>query len=360
VVHRYMRYANLLAAFTGPLLASAQSLPDSTAKGITFTGFVDVYYAYDLGHPKDDERPQFLYQYDRHNEVDLNLGLVHANYARDRVRGAIGLMAGTYAQANLINEPDLLRNVFEARVGMRLSPRKELWLDAGIFPSHIGLESAIGIDNWTLTRSVVAENSPYYLSGAKLSWTTSTKLEVAALFMNGWQRLRRVQNETPCVGTQVLWKPREGMKFNWSTFFGSDTPDSLGYYRLFNNLWWSLEGEKWGVQLGADAGVQENARGAWEDWFGAVGILRRKWTNGLAAVARAEYYSDDHQVILFTGTPHGLTTVGYSLGLDIQVMPDAFVRFEGRTFHGVDAIFESAHGPVRDNTSFTMSMAARF
>ncbi len=120
----------------------------------------------------------------------LNLGLVHVGYAKQRMRAALGLMAGTYPQANLIAEPELLRNIFEARVGLKLSKRKELWLDAGVFPSHIGLESAIGIDNWTLTRSVIAENSPYYLSGARLTWTLSKKLELAALMMNGWQRIR--------------------------------------------------------------------------------------------------------------------------------------------------------------------------
>ncbi|MEZ4789273.1 MAG: porin [Flavobacteriales bacterium] len=324
------------------------------------SAFVDVYYAYDLGHPADDERPQFIYQYDRHNEVDLNLGLVRADFTRDRVRSALGLMAGTYAQANLIGEPELLRNVFEARVGMKVFKKKELWVDAGIFPSHIGMESAIGIENWTLTRTVIAENSPYYLSGAKLTWTVSSRWEFAAVFNNGWQRLRRVQNNTPCFGTQALWSPRKGMKLNWSTFLGSDTPDSLGYYRVFNNLWWSWEGAKWCAQLGADIGLQENGRGAWDDWQGCVGVLRRRWKNGVATVVRAEYYSDDQQVILYTGTPHGLTTVGYSLGMDIEVMPDAFVRFEGRIFHGVDPVFESVHGPARDNTSFTVSMAARF
>lgn len=343
-----------------PGTVMARSDPDSLERNVKLSAFVDVYYAYDLGHPVDDERPRFLYQYDRHNEVDLNLGLVRADYTRDRVRGAFGLMAGTYAQANLIGEPELLRNVYEARVGMKLSKKRELWLDAGIFPSHIGMESAIGIENWTLTRTVIAENSPYYLSGAKLTWTVSSRWEFAAVFNNGWQRLRRIQNNTPCLGTQALWSPKDGMKVNWSTFLGSDTPDSLGHYRLFNNLWWSWEGTKWCAQLGADMGLQENGRGSWDDWQGCVGVLRRKWKNGIATVVRAEYYNDDHQVILLTGTPHGLTTVGYSVGMDIEVMPDAIVRFEGRTFHGVDAVFESVHGPVRDNSSFTVSMAARF
>ena len=83
-------------------------------------------------------------------------------------------------------------------------------------------------------------------------------------------------------------------------------------------------------------------------------------TKDLRIVGRAEYYTDPGQVMVPTGTPHGLTTLGYSLGMDLMVMPDAFVRFEARTFHGVDATFESTHGSVRDNTCFTVSMAARF
>ncbi len=257
------------ALLSGFVIAAAGAVfgqADTTASKWKVYGFVDIYYAYDFGHSTDDERPPFLYQYDRHSEVDLNLGLVHATYERDNVRAAFGLMTGTYAQANLIAEPELLRNVNEARVGLRLSKSGSLWLDAGVFTSHIGMESAIGIDNFTLTRTVMAENSPYNLSGAKLTWAVSPKLELAALFMNGWQRIRRVQDDTPCLGTQLLWTMRDGMQFNWSTFAGSDVPDSVGYYRLFNNLWWSWDGDTWGVQLGVDAGMQENGIDGWSSW----------------------------------------------------------------------------------------------
>jgi Putative beta-barrel porin-2, OmpL-like. bbp2 len=351
----------LLIVLVLPGKSSAQVEGDSLKKAtVRFSGYVDVYYAYDLGHSADDDRPPFLYQYDRHSEVDLNLGLLRVDYERENVRAAFGLMAGTYAQANLISEPELLQNVYEARVGLKLSRTKRIWLDAGILASHIGLEGAIGIDNWTLTRSIIAENSPYYLSGAKVTWAVSPKVEVAGLFMNGWQRIRRVQNNTPCLGTQVLWTMREGMKINWSTFAGSDVPDSLGYYRVFNNLWWSCEGRKWGVQLGADAGVQEDGADGWNSWAGAIGVVRRKLGERFFGVARAEYYTDPDQVMVRTGTPHGLTTLGYSLGFDLKVAEGAFVRLEGRTFHGVDAIFEDVHGSTHDNTAITVSVAARF
>lgn len=340
---------------------TVSTVADTTSdRRVTFSAFVDVYYAYDLGHSSDDERPAFLYQYDRHNEVDLNLGLIRLDLAEKNVRATFGLMTGTYPQANLISEPELLRNIYEARVGLKLSRKGSVWLDAGVFSSHIGMESAIGLDNWSLTRSIIAENTPYYLSGAKVTWGVSEKLEIAGLFVNGWQRIRRVQNDIPCFGTQVLYTPRKGVQFNWSTFAGSDTPDSLGLYRLFNNLWCSYEMGKWGVRLGADVGAQEAVTGGWNTWAGGLCVLRRKLGERYFAVARAEYYADPEQVMVPTGTEHGLTTMGYSLEFDVQVTPDAMVRVEGRTFHGVDALFEDVHGSTRDNTAITTSIAVRF
>ena len=121
-----------------------------------------------------------------------------------------------------------------------------------------------------------------------------------------------------------------------------------------------MEGKKWGWQLMADVGRQQNATNGWNTWGGAASIIRRKLSERYFAVARAEYYSDPDQVMVPTGTPHGLTTVGYSLGFDLKVMDDAFLRIEGRTFHGVDRIFHDVHGSTHDNTAITASMAARF
>ncbi|OQW43057.1 MAG: hypothetical protein A4S08_10190 [Proteobacteria bacterium SG_bin4] len=71
--------------------------------------------------------------------------------------------------ANYAAEPGILGNLYEGNVGLKLSGSNNLWLDIGVFPSHIGFESAVGKDNWTLTRSLVAENTPYFESGAKIS-----------------------------------------------------------------------------------------------------------------------------------------------------------------------------------------------
>jgi hypothetical protein len=65
---------------------------------------------------------------------------------------------------------------------MKLSKKQNLWLDAGIMPSHIGFESAVSADCWTLTRSLLAENSPYYETGIKLGYVSKDeKLYISAL-----------------------------------------------------------------------------------------------------------------------------------------------------------------------------------
>jgi len=121
------------------------------------------------------------------------------------VRANLALMAGTYANANLSAEPGVMRNILEAYAGVKISKSKNLWIDAGIFSSHIGFESAVGKDCWNLTRGILAENSPYYESGVKIGYPSEDgKWFASGLMLNGWQRIQRVEgNNTPAFGHQL-------------------------------------------------------------------------------------------------------------------------------------------------------------
>ena len=159
---------------------------------LTVSGYAELYYQYDFNKPSDNNRPGFVYSHNRHNEFNLNLGFVKAGYSADRVRANLAIGAGTYMNANYAAEPGVLKNVYEANAGIKLG-KKNLWLDAGIFPSHIGFESAIGKDCRTLTRSIAADNTPYYEAGAKLSYgSPDGKWSLTALALNGWQRIKRM------------------------------------------------------------------------------------------------------------------------------------------------------------------------
>jgi hypothetical protein len=347
------------------LTASAQMLDSA----ITISAYAEAYYGYELAQPEDHLRPGFFYSFNRHNEVNLNMGMVKLAYARKNVRGKFALMAGTYAQYNLAAEPELLRNVFEANAGVKLSTRRNLWLDVGILPSHIGFESAIGKDCWNLTRSILADNTPYYEAGARVSYASNNgKWYASGLLLNGWQRITRVNgNNTPAAGTQLTYKPNGNTTLNWSTFVGNDKPDSVSQLRIFNNLYAQLQiTERFGVIMGCDIGVEQAASGdslpgaqaASGTWITPILIPRYRLGERSYLAARVEYYQDEQGVIIATGTPKGFRTLGYSLNFDQWVNPNVLWRIEARSLSSEDAVFVDADGgPSTTNTFFTASIA---
>ena len=103
----------------------------------------------------------------------MNQALVGTRFDDGRVRGARGPQAGTYPEANCVAEPPVSQHIYEAYAGFR-SLRKA-WLDVGVFGSHIGYESAILKDNWTLTHSLAAEGSPYYEVGVRFTYAANSE-----------------------------------------------------------------------------------------------------------------------------------------------------------------------------------------
>jgi hypothetical protein len=348
------------------LLGSALSQTDSTANPLTISGYLEVYYIYDFSNPEDHNRQGFFYSYNRHNEANVNFGFIQATYKQDRVRGKLALMTGTYANANLAAEPGVLKNVFEANAGVKLSQTKDIWVDAGIFASHIGFESAIGATCWNMTRSLLADNSPYYEAGAKVSYTTpDKKWFVSGLLLNGWQRIQRVPgNQTPAFGHQLTWTPNDKITLNSSSFIGSDTPDSLRQIRYFHNLYGVIQiTEKVGLIIGCDIGAQQKSKGDsdYNTWYSPVAIIRYSPTEKLSWAARAEYYTDQGEVIISTGTPNGFQAFGYSINLDVRVTENVLWRCEARTLSSKDAIFvDRGQLPVSNNSWVGTSLSLTF
>ena len=353
--------ALLAVAFTG---VNAQEV-EKEKSPLTFSGYIETYSSYDFNEPNNHVRPGFFYSHNKHNELNLNLGFVKANYAKDNIRGNFALMAGTYAEYNLAAEQDLLKNVFEANVGVKISKTSNLWVDAGIMPSHIGFESAIGKDCQTLTRSILADNSPYYQSGAKISYTSNNeKWFVSGLILNGWQRIQRVNgNNTPALGHQLTYKPNSKVTLNSSSFIGSDTPDSTRQMRYFHNFYGQFQlHKKFGLILGFDIGAQQKSKGNndYYTWHTPVLIAKYAATDKVSIAARGEYYSDANGVIIATGTLNEFQTYGYSVNLDYLARKNVMWRIEGRSFTSQDKIFTLKDKPSNNNYFITTSLAISF
>ncbi|HRI61453.1 MAG TPA: porin [Saprospiraceae bacterium] len=350
--------------FSVPFLAGAQI--DTSALSFSFSGYAEPYYGYDFGQPENGNRPGFVYAHNRHNEFNVNIAYLKGSVNAQRFRGNLALMAGTYANANLAAEPATIQNIYEANAGVKLSKKSELWIDGGIFGSHIGFESAVGKDCWTLTRSILADNSPYYESGAKLSYTTpGGKWFFSALALNGWQRIQRVPgNSTVAGGWQVQYKPSGKITLNSSSFFGNDKPDSVSLTRVFHNFYGIFQlTDKFGLTLGFDTGSEENPREGEDSnfWYSPVIIGRYAFNDRLALAVRAEYYSDENGVIIATGTENGFKTMGFSANLDVQIHRNAVWRIEGKLYSSEDDIFLDADGKATStNACVTTSLAVWF
>lgn len=357
---KFVLLASALAIFQ---TAQAQ---DSTAAAPSFTvsGYLEAYYNYDFNRPKNNTTPSFLYNFNRAGEVNVNLGFIKGAYTSERVRANLALAVGTYMNANYAAEPGVLRNVYEANVGIRLAKKANLWLDAGIMSSHIGFESAVGKDNWALTRSLVAENSPYFESGAKLNYTTDDgKLYLAAMYLNGWQRIQRVDgNTTPAFGTQITYKPTAAVTLNYSTFIGNDKPDSARQMRYYHNVYGIFQlSPQWGITAGFDYGTEQKQKGGHNRWLVPVMIVRYAPTAKVNLAVRGEYFKDEDGVIISTGTPAGFRTWGISANLDYAVTSALLWRIEVRRLSAMEAIFSRRDGSlVNDNTFLTTSLAISF
>lgn len=347
------------------LIVSAKAQTDSTLLPLKVSGYLETYYCYDFSKPSDHNRPAFLYCYNRHNEVNLNFGFVKAAYQKNNIRANFGLMAGTYPNANLATEPGLLKNIYEGNIGVKLSKNKNIWVDAGIFPSHIGFESAIGKDCANLTRSILAENTPYYESGIKLSATsTNGKWFGSVLLLNGWQRIQRVSgNNTPAFGHQLTFKPNSKITLNSSSFVGNTKPDTAMQMRYFHNFYGQFQvHRKLGITIGFDIGWEQKAedKSIYNTWYSPVLIARYSLTNKLSISVRGEYYSDKNQVIISTGTPNGFQTYGYSLNIDYAIAENIMWRLEGRGFTSKDAVFMEKNQATNQNNFITTSLAISF
>lgn len=331
----------------------------------SFSGYGEIYYAYDFANPNNHTRPEFSYSHNRHNEVNLNLGLIKASYLTDNVRANIGLGAGTYMNANYAGEQGVLKNVYEANIGIKLSKSKNIWLDAGVLPSHIGWESAIGKDNWTLTRSLAADNSPYFETGAKVSYTTdSGKWFVSVLVLNGWQRIQRVDgNHTPAFGHQLTYKINDKISLNSSSFIGNDKADSLRQMRYFHNLYGTfLLSKKWAVTAGFDLGAEQKSKGShqYNAWYSPVLIVKYLASEKSSIIARGEYYDDKNGVIISTGTANGFKTFGYSVNYDYNIAKNVVWRTEARGYTSKDKIFSRKEELIKDNFVLTTALAISF
>ena len=362
-----------IAAAFAPVALLAQTAPVDTTTRVTWGAFVDGYYAWDFQQPANFDRSfaggaLFTTQPARHNEFNINLAFVEAKMDGQRVRGRIALQTGTSVQSNYSGEPvngqvsgqSLARHIQEAVVGVKVA--ENIWVDGGIFFSHMGMEGWLSRDNPMYTRSLVADYSPYYQSGAKVPWAATPKLTAQLDVVNGWQNISE-NNKGKGVGIRLDYAPMPNSTLSYYNFFSQEAGTRL---RSFNGVGAKVAKGRATMLAEFDIGMQDDSDGSGGSatWYGFTAIARGQVTPTVALSARVERFDDENQIIIATGavneTPNSaFRGNGASVGLDWSPQPRLQWRTELRGFMNDRAVFaDGVSGALSKRNAFVVSSLA--
>ncbi|HSD14728.1 MAG TPA: porin [Flavobacterium sp.] len=348
-----------LLLMSGFLVSAQDTIPSSKVK-IDFSGYIETFYTYDFNRPESVRRQDFLYNHNRHNEFNINMALLRSAVSYENFYAKIAIQAGTYVQDNYVNED--LKIINEANIGAYLDKNQKTSIEAGIFTSHIGFETAASASNLNLTRSLLAEGSPYFLTGVKVNYKPNEKWAFTGMLNNGWQRINKPnRNALPAFSSQIVYKSTPKSTLNWSTFVGDEPIGDNLRTRYFSNLYWDYQwNAKWRTIAGFDYGLQKRIDGEdYANWYSPIVIMQYGISDKWQIAYRSEYYQDKENIVI-PSTYGSFKTIGNSLNLDFLPNTKVKIRGEARWLHSDTENFKTQSGYSKDNVFITTAMSFEF
>lgn len=328
---------------------------------IHFSGYTEIYFSQDQHNWNEHQRPDFLYSHTSTNQIALNTAVLEFKYSSERLKTQLSLVEGTYANKITSAEPIDFGALYVGNISYKLSRTENLWLQAGVMPSHIGLESAIGFSNLSLSRSLAAENSPYYESGISLQYSSkNNKFYGSLLALNGWQTMSLVpQQSRLSFGSQIQFKPNANITLNHSTYYGEVPVSNGSHMRFFQNFYGNLVLKKnWNIQFQADYGIQETENNGFnKSW--ATGFLGLAYNvnEKLTMVGRGELMKDSNNLVV-SGVNNDLW--GYSFNINYLLDEHLLLRAEWRNITSNSYTFAFQNFNEKQMNGLNLSLAAQF
>lgn len=321
--------------------------------------FSDIYFASEPSAINDFSSSSLYYNHAKRNEFNLNIAALTARYKYNKTRFNIGLQAGTFIIRNTVADPSLLKYLHEFNVGWVLGKKEKWSIDLGLLPSHIGQETVIGFDLPTVSRSLIAENSPYFETGIRFSYTSSSKkFYFAQLITNGWSNMYVAQLKgTPSFGQQFTFSPNKNLQLNWSNFVGDLSADDR--YQTFFFQDFSVKynfKEKWTVTGSFDSGSSFRFMVERKPIQGSSLALQYKINQKWKLASRFERYKDEYGLILTSADLSGRWTA-YSLNTDCQLSQSVKIRLEAKRLEQKPtSLVDEPKDPTKYFTAFTAAL----
>ncbi len=333
----------IAAAFSFLFAVKSVAQSDSTSK-FSWSGYVDAYYAYYTDSVGEGNYQKFPSIAPRSNQVGLNTAQLTFQYDGEKVRALATLHVGDIARCAWSNT---FNNIMEAHAGVRLC--KTLWLDAGLFRTHVGVEGLLPRENFASCVSINTFYEPYFESGIRLNYNPNTKLAVTLLLLNGYN-MYEDNNEKKSLGALITYAFNDKASIGYSNYTGDDTPTqpdsikTISHLRIHNSLFFNYQYHKLKIQIGGDYVLQQNSgidnSNNLPDSTTAVmtsGVVSLKLaaTKSFAAYIRGEYFNDPEGFMggIFIdkqGRFTGYNLTGATLGGEYKPTENSYVRLEAR------------------------------
>jgi hypothetical protein len=287
------------------------------------------------------------------------MALISLKYNSKNVRGNFGLHFGDIPKAIWPTELNMIQ---EANGGFRIY--KGLWLDAGIFRSHIGVESTQPRENVATSMSLVDNYEPYYFSGVKLTYAVNSKLALQINAFNSFNTLVDY-NKDKLVGFSAVYDPNDNISITYNFLTGDESADTISrkQRRYYNDIYATIKSGKLTLALEANYGWQENS--AIKDslksatFYSGLIVARYQFIKKSALYIRGEYLSDPDQAL--TGSlAFGNSVMGTTAGLEFKPYKNIALSAEGRILQSENVIFKERNFKTNQRYEFILCLDVSF
>jgi hypothetical protein len=318
-------------------------------------GYVSTYYAYYDDDTETNDFVQFPTLEPRNNQFSLNMALISMQYRSHDLRANITLHYGDVPASSW---PVVFNLIQEANAGFRIY--KKLWLDAGFFKTHVGLESFQPRENITSSMSIPNLFDPYYFSGAKLTYEVSSKLNLQACIFNGYNEYIE-DNRNKALDFSVNYNPNNSISLTYNFLTCDETLDNVKtkHQRYYQNFYATFIYHRFTLGLDANFGLQQHSLRSDTSKTGIVygGIIVGKYNlhKQLSVYGRLEDFSDPNQIL--TGALNtGQYVRGGTLGFEIKPKKNVALSTEWRLLESDRLIFRQGKTALNQRNEFIVCL----
>jgi Putative beta-barrel porin-2, OmpL-like. bbp2 len=309
-------------------------------KGVTFGGFLDAYYSWDVNDPPED--PISFRAFDVHHN---SLTFSQADLQMSKAVGdssPLGYMLDMAVgpTADLVNGGDFgIGNSTAAHFMQYYMSAKagSATLDFGKFVTPHGAELIDNRGNWNYSRGILFTWAiPFYHFGLRAAVPLGDKATFTGFLVNGWNNVVD-NNRGKTGGLSIALNPSDSFSIIQNYMVGQEQPGENFVRNLFDTVATIKLGDKVTFMANYDYGRDRVASGSGGDvhWQGIATYLRLQPSEKFAFTPRFEYYSDP--MGFTTGTPQILREI--TLTPEFTVSDNLVMRFEYRHDWGTEPTF---------------------